>query len=77
MLGLGPSSQDLSRPRVGPPAAARAREVRAAAGVEPPHDAVVAELERPPVLVDELVMERADQHQVVEVRAPAVRHQMT
>lgn len=42
------------------------------AGVEPPDRSILVALDRPPVLVHQPVVERAGQHQIVQVRATAV-----
>src|SRR5207244_13476044 len=49
----------------------RTRPERGAVGPEPPCRAVVSEPDPPPVLMDELVVEGADEHEVVEIRRAA------
>jgi hypothetical protein len=50
----------------------RARPVQSAAWKEPSNPAIGVPLHRPPVLVDESMMERADQQEVVQVRSAAM-----
>lgn len=50
----------------------RARSVASASGKEPSNRAVGVPLHGPPVLVDESMMERADQQEVVHIRAAPV-----
>src|SRR5262245_1784925 len=67
-----PRARVISSRRERPGAGEVRRVVEPAVGPEPADVAVVSALDRPAVLVDEPVVERADEDEVLEVGRPAV-----